>query len=167
MHGHQPTSQFVGIARSYPNSVHDLLCYEDPLSDSSSTWDNYLEEASAPRRVCAMAAAPSEPPPKVAPLQEMHTPRITVCRRSPTRRPMLRNFVPSTSTRPRWRISPHDLTPGRKRQIPLVLCGSAREINRDIINEARMQLPQEFHASQNIAAVAILLLTLSEPQDPA
>ena len=26
MHGHQPTSQFVGIARSYPNSVHDLLC---------------------------------------------------------------------------------------------------------------------------------------------
>ena len=43
MHGHQPTSQFVGMAGSYPDSIHDLLCYEDPLSDSSSTGDNYLE----------------------------------------------------------------------------------------------------------------------------
>ena len=88
-------------------------------------------------------------------------------RRSPTHRPTLKNSFSSTSTRPRWRISPHDLTPGRKRQIPLVSRGSVRGINRDIINDARMQLPQEFHASQNIAAVAILLLTLSEPQDPA
>ena len=30
-----------------------------------------------------------------------------------------------------------------------------------------MQLPQEFHASQNIAAAAILLQTLPEPEDPA
>ena len=92
---------------------------------------------------------------------------MTVSKRSTTRRPTLRNFVPSTSTRPRWRISPHDLTPGRKRQIPLVPCGSAHEINRDIINDARMQLPQEFRAGQNIAAAAILLQTLPEQEDPA
>jgi hypothetical protein len=30
-----------------------------------------------------------------------------------------------------------------------------------------MQLPQEFRAGQNIAAVAILLKTLPEPEDPA
>ena len=30
-----------------------------------------------------------------------------------------------------------------------------------------MQLPQEFRAGQNIAAVAILLQTLPEPEDPA
>jgi len=30
-----------------------------------------------------------------------------------------------------------------------------------------MQLPQEFRASQNIAAVVILLQTLPEPEDPA
>jgi hypothetical protein len=30
MRGHQPASQFMCITGSYPNSVHDLLCYEDP-----------------------------------------------------------------------------------------------------------------------------------------
>ena len=30
-----------------------------------------------------------------------------------------------------------------------------------------MQLPQEFRAGQNIAAAAILLQTLREPEDPA
>ena len=30
-----------------------------------------------------------------------------------------------------------------------------------------MQLPQEFRAGQNIAAAAILLQTLPEPEDPA
>ena len=49
--------------------------------------------------------------------------------------------------------------------------GSARQrvrgVNRDIINDARMQLPQEFHAGQNIAAAAILLQTLSELEDQA
>ena len=43
----------------------------------------------------------------------------------------------------------------------------ARAVNHDIINDARMQLPQEFRADQNIAAAAILLQTLPEPQDPA
>ena len=33
----------------------------------------------------------------------------------------------------------------------------ARAVNHDIINDARMQLPQEFRAGQNIAAAAILL----------
>ena len=65
MHGHQPTSQFAGMAGSYPDSVHDLLGYEDPLTDSSSTGDNYLEGVSAPQHVCAMAGAPSDPPPEV------------------------------------------------------------------------------------------------------
>jgi hypothetical protein len=75
MRGRQPTPQFVGMAGSYPASVHDLLCYEDPLSDSSGTGDNYLEGVSAPRRVCAMAAAPSEPPPEVVSSQATHTPQ--------------------------------------------------------------------------------------------
>ena len=65
----QPTSQFVGMAGSYPDSIHDLLCYEDPLTDSSSTGDNYLEGVSVPRRVCAMAGAPSDPSPEVVPSQ--------------------------------------------------------------------------------------------------
>ena len=43
----------------------------------------------------------------------------------------------------------------------------ARVVNHDIINDASMQLPQEFRASQNIAAAAILLQTLPEPQDLA
>ena len=33
----EPTSRFVGMTESYPDSVHDLLCYEDPQSDFSST----------------------------------------------------------------------------------------------------------------------------------
>jgi hypothetical protein len=54
-HGHQQTSQFVGMAGWHRDSVHDLLGYEDPLSDSSSAGDNNLERVSAPPRVCAMA----------------------------------------------------------------------------------------------------------------
>ena len=42
-----------------------------------------------------------------------------------------------------------------------------RQVNRNIINDARMQLLQEFRAGQNIAAAAILLQTLSEPEDLA
>jgi hypothetical protein len=74
MRGHQPTLQFVGMAGSYPDSVHDLLCYEDPLSDSSSMGEHYLEGASVLCRVCAMAAAPSEPPPPPLSCQPSHTP---------------------------------------------------------------------------------------------
>ena len=67
--GHQSASQVVGMAGSYPDSVHDLHCFEDPLSDSSSAGDNYLEGASAPHRVCTMASAPSVLSPEVVPYQ--------------------------------------------------------------------------------------------------
>ena len=43
------------MTESYPDSVHDLLCFEDPLSDSFSTGDSHLEGTSAPPRMCAMA----------------------------------------------------------------------------------------------------------------
>jgi hypothetical protein len=53
--GFQPASQFVGMTESYPDSVHNLLCFEDPLSDSSSTGDSRLEGTSEPPRMCATA----------------------------------------------------------------------------------------------------------------
>ena len=60
-------TQFVGMTGSYPVSVHDLLCYENPLSDSSSMGDNNLEGTSALPRLCAMANAPVvDPSPEVA-----------------------------------------------------------------------------------------------------
>ena len=65
--GRQPASQFVGMMESYPDSVHDLLCYEDPLSDSFSTGDNHLEGTSPPPRMCAMAD--NDLPPEVVPSQ--------------------------------------------------------------------------------------------------
>ena len=55
----------MGMTESYPDSVHDLLCFEDPLSDSSITGDNRQEGTSAPPRLCAMAD--NEPPPEVVP----------------------------------------------------------------------------------------------------
>ena len=70
--GFQPASQFVGMMESYPDNVHDLLCYEDPLSDSSSTGDNRLEGTSAPPRMCAMADG--DPPPEVVLSEQTHTP---------------------------------------------------------------------------------------------
>jgi hypothetical protein len=63
--GFQPASQFLGMTESYPDSVHDLLCFEDHLSDSSSTGDSRLEGTSAPPRMCAMADG--DPPPEVVP----------------------------------------------------------------------------------------------------
>ena len=59
------------MTESYPDSVHDLLCYEDPPSDSSSTGDNHLQGTSMPPRVCAMAD--NDPPPEVVPSQQTHT----------------------------------------------------------------------------------------------
>ena len=60
------------MTESYPDSVHDLLCFEDPLSDSSSTGDNRLEGTSAPPRMCAMADG--DLPPEVVPSKQTHTP---------------------------------------------------------------------------------------------
>jgi hypothetical protein len=73
MRGRQCTPQFVDMTGSYPASINDLLCDEDPLNDASSTGDNNLEGASAPRRVCSMATTPSEPPPHGVSPQAMHT----------------------------------------------------------------------------------------------
>ena len=70
--GFQPASQFVGMMESYPDFVHDLLCFEDPLSDSSSTGDSRLEGTSASPRMCAMVDG--DPPPEVVPSEQTHTP---------------------------------------------------------------------------------------------
>ena len=70
--GFQPASQFVGMTESYPDSDHDLLCFEDPLSDSSSTGDSRLERTFAPPRMCAMADG--DPPPEVVPSEQTYTP---------------------------------------------------------------------------------------------
>jgi len=45
-------------------------------------------------------------------------------------------------------------------------CRRARRVHSNIVNDASMQLPQEFHAGQNIAAAAILLQALTESEDP-
>jgi hypothetical protein len=70
--GRQPVPQFVGMMESYPDSIHDILCFEDPLSDSSSTGDNHLEGTSAPLSMCSMAD--NDPPLEVVPSEQMHTP---------------------------------------------------------------------------------------------
>lgn len=43
MHEHRPTSRLVGVTEGYPDSIHDLLCDEEPLSDASSMGDNYRQ----------------------------------------------------------------------------------------------------------------------------
>ena len=63
--GSQSTPQFVDMTESYPDSIHDLLCFENPLSGSSSTGDNRLEGTSALPRMYAMANG--ELPPEVVP----------------------------------------------------------------------------------------------------
>ena len=70
--GFQPASQFVGMTESYPDSVHNLLCFEDPLSDSSSMGDSRLEGTSVPPRMCAMADG--DTPRDVVPSEQTHTP---------------------------------------------------------------------------------------------
>ena len=60
------------MTESYPDSVHDLLCFEDPLSDSFSTGDSRLEGTSAPPRMYAMADG--DPPSEVVPSEQTYTP---------------------------------------------------------------------------------------------
>ena len=62
------------MTESNPDSVHDLLCYEDPLSDSSSTGDNLLGGTSVPPRMCAMADG--DLPQGVVPSEQTHTPPV-------------------------------------------------------------------------------------------
>jgi hypothetical protein len=134
------------MMESYPDSVHDLLCYEDPLSDSSSTGDNHLEGISAPPRVCAMADAPNDPPSDVVPSQQTHTPP------DHRERALANTQAHGEDLRHRQQTPlPVDQPPrapsGSKGVNP---AGSARQracgVNRDIINDARMQLLQEFRA---------------------
>ena len=153
------------MTESYPDSVHDLLCFEDPLSDSSSTGDNRLEGTSAPPHLCAMAD--NEPPPEVVPSEQTQTPADhreralanaqahgeDLSRRQQTPPPM---DQPSQAPSGSKGINPA----GSARQ-------RARRVNHDIINDARMQLPQEFRAGQNITLAAILFQMLPEPEDPA
>ena len=120
------------MTESYPDSVHDLLCFEDPLSDSSSTGDNRLEGTSAPPRMCAMADG--DPPPEVVPSEQTHTPADVqahdkdLCRRRQT---------PPPGDQSLWASS------GSKGMNP---AGSvhrcALRVNHDIVNEARMQIPK-------------------------
>ena len=163
--GRQPASQFVGMTESYPDSVHDLLCYEDALSDSSSTGDNHLEGTSAPPRMCAMAD--NDPPPKVVPSEQTHTPQDHRERALPNAQDHSEDLRCRQQTPPPMDQPPR--APSGSKGINPVgsACQRALGVNRDIINDARMQPPQEFHAGQNIAAAAILLQTLPEPEDLA
>ena len=152
------------MTESYPDSVHDLLCYKDPLSDSSSTGDNCLEGTSVPPRMCAMADG--DPPLEVVPSEQTHTPvdqqehaLANALAHGDEHRH--REQAPPPMEQPPWAPS------GSKGVNPTSSARRrARAVNHDIINDARMQLPQEFRADQNIAAAAILLQTLPEPQDP-
>ena len=163
--GSQSTPQFVDMTESYPDSVHDLLCFEDPLSDSSSTGDNRLEGTSVPPFMCAMANG--DPLPEVVSPEQTH---ISADQRE-------RALADAQA---------HDEDPRRRRQTPppgdqslrapsgskgMNPAGSAHRralrVNHDIVNDARMHLPQEFRAGQNIAVAAILLQMLPEPEDQA
>jgi hypothetical protein len=153
------------MTESYPDSVYDLLCFEDSLSDSSSTGDNLLEGTSAPPRMCAMAD--DDPPPEVVPSEQTHTPA------DQHERALADAQVHDEDLRCRQQTPPPVEQPtrapsGSKGINPAgSACWRAIRVNHDIINDARMQLPQGFRAGQNIAAAAILLQTLSEPEDPA
>ena len=147
------------MTESYPDSIHDLLCYEDPRSDSSSTGDNRLGGTSAPPRMCAMANG--DPPLEVVPSEQTHTP-------ADQREHALANALAHGDELRHREQAPPRAPSGSKEVNPTSSTRRcARAVNHDIINNARMQLPQEFRAGQNIAAAAILLQTLPEPQDPA
>ena len=145
----------MGMTESYPDSVYDLLCYEDPLSDSSSTGDNRLEGTSVPPRMCAVADV--DPPPKAVPSEQTHTP-------ADHREHALANTLAhGDDLRHREQAPPPVGQPprapsGSKGMNPTSsACRRACAVNHDIIYDARMQLPQEFRACQNITAAAILL----------
>ena len=155
----------MGMTRSYPTSIHNLMCDEDPLSDASSTGDNYLGGASAPRHLCAMATALHESPPQVASSHSTHTPWITARRHSPTHRLTPMRFAPCPSKRLGWRtllcsrILSQRGEPCRSRP---AMC--THWVNRNIVNNACMQLPQVFCVGWNITAAAILFQALVEPR---
>jgi len=143
MREHQSMTQSVGMTVSYPASIHNLLCDEDPLSDASSTWDNYLGGSSTPRRICAMPTAPRDPPPPVAePSNTTYTPpghhaqalanmqaHANELRAPPGQAPPPANLPPR----------PHSELKGGN---PVGVARQwARGVHCNIFNEARMQLP--------------------------
>ena len=153
------------MTESYPDSVHDLLCFENPLSGSSSTGDNRLEGTSALPRMYAMANG--ELPPEVVPSEQTHTPadqREHALANALAHGDELRHgeqAPPPAGQPPRAPSGSKEVNPTSSG------CRCARAVNHDIINKAHIQLQQEFRAGQNIAAAAILLQTLPEPQYPA
>ena len=120
--------------------------------------DNHLEGTSPPPRMCAMAD--NDSPPEVVPSQQTHTPpdhreRALANGQAHGEDLRHRQQTPPPMDQPPWAPS------GSKRINPM---GSARQrargVNHDMINDARMQLPQESRAGQNIAAAMIHLQTL-------
>jgi len=85
-----------------------------PQSDSSSTGDNYLEAVSAPRRVCAMATAPREPPPQVVSSQAMHTPLYQRALALTNTQAHAKALRPQHEDSPRWRTRLCGLTSSRR-----------------------------------------------------
>ena len=115
--------------------------------------------------MCAMADG--DPPLEVVPSEQTHTPadhREHAFANALTHRDDLRHreqAPPPVERPPRGPSGSKGVNPTSS------ACRCARAGNHGIINDARVQLPQEFRAGQNIAAAAILLQTLPEPQDPA
>ena len=137
----------MGVVEGYPDSIHDLLCDEEPLSDASSTGDNYLADAHASPHICAMAAAPREDSPLVEPSNTTHTPldhRADVLDNAQAHGAELRALPaqssPPANTPPRPHSEPKEGEPMGS------ACRRAREVHSTIVNDARMQLPQEHHA---------------------
>jgi hypothetical protein len=112
--------------------------------------------------------ADNDPPPEVVPSQQARTPSDHRARALANAQAhgedlrLRRQYTPPPVDQPpRAPSGSKEINPaGSARQ-------RARGVNLDIINDARMQLPKEFRAGQNIAAAVILLQTLPEPEDPA
>ena len=115
--------------------------------------------------MCAMVDG--DPPPEVVPSEQMHTPTNHREHALADAQAHGKDLRHRQQTPPPVE-QPPQAPSGSKGINPT---GSARRralrVNHDIFNDARMQLPQEFRAGQNITAAAILLQTLLEPEDPA
>ena len=146
------------MTESYPDSVHDLLCFEDPLSDSSSMGDNRLEGTSVPPRMCAMAAG--DPPPEVVPSEQTHTPADQHERALANAQALDEDLRRHRQTPPPGDQSLRAPSGSKGMNLAGFAHQRAHRVNHDIVNDARKQLPQEFRAGQNIAAAAILLQTV-------
>jgi len=142
MREHQSMTQFVGMTVSYPASIHNLLCDEDPLSDASSTWDNYLGGSSTPRRKCAMPTAPRDPPPPVAePSNTTYTPLDHRAQALATQAHANELCAPPGQAPPPANLPPRPHSELKGGNPVGVARQWARGVHCNIFNEARMQLP--------------------------